>query len=247
MANEFDGIKEKLKRTQENILNLEAEIVRFFNESDYPVFSKDDNQLLLKQIEYHRNRPIPLRFAVLAGEIVHHLRSCFDHVAWLFSSSAYKASKDGRYIEFPILKDRPLKENVFTSYERKINGITDTRVRDLIQKLQPYDPANPNNCFLLVIQKFDVRDKHKELVITFNVGAFQVPIDVMRRYVNYASVDPAGGEAMFVAEFERYGQVLPEIAFRDFIDGKMEPVVQGLMLLFNFTVKQMQAFNEFLP
>jgi len=247
MAREFDGIQQKLQRTQENVLNLESEVVRFFNESDYPVFSKDDKQLLLKQIEYHRNRPIPLRFAVLAGEIVHHLRSCFDHVAWLFSSPTHQASKDARFIEFPILEQRPTQQNMFTSYERKIQGIADARVRDLIEKLQPYNATNPRDSFLRVIHNLDVADKHKELVIMFNVGAFQVPMDVMRRYANYASIDPVGSRAMLKAEFERHGEVLPEIAFRDFFDGEIEPVVQGLMLLFNFTVIQMKAFDQLSP
>lgn len=246
MANEFDGIQEKLKRAQENVLNLESEIVRFFNESDYPVFSKDDNQLLLKQIEYHRNRPIPLRFAVLAGEIIHHLRSCFDHVVWLFSGLVHQASRDARFIEFPILEQRPSQHDMFTKYERKIQGVTNVRVRDLIDKLQPYNSANPRDSLLLVIQKLDVTDKHKELVIMFNAGAVQLPMEIMRRYANYASVDPVGGRAMLQAEFKRHGQAVPDIAFRDFGGGEVQPIVQGVMLLYNFTVEQMRAFNQFI-
>jgi hypothetical protein len=41
---------------------------------------------------------VPPRFSVLAGEIVHHLRSCFDHVTWNFSVGA---TPEHKRIDFP--------------------------------------------------------------------------------------------------------------------------------------------------
>jgi len=243
MANEFDGILEKIKRAKENILNLQSEIEGFFQKSEHPVFSKDDNQLLLKQIEYHRNLPIPLRFAVLAGEAIHHHRSCFDHIAWLFSSVSHRASKEARFIEFPILEKRPTKDNLFTSYERKIKGITDVRVRNLIEKLQPYNTANPVNSLLHVIHQFDVMDKHKELVIVTHVAGLQVPIEIMRRYVTYVGNDPAANNAALKEQLKSHAQMLPDVAFRNFLNGETEPVIQGLMMLQNFTVECMKRFD----
>jgi len=78
---DFAGIAEKLKRSEENIYNLNSEIERFFEESDYPVLPENDRKTLLKAIEYHKNLVIPPRFSVLAGETIHHLRSCFVSVA----------------------------------------------------------------------------------------------------------------------------------------------------------------------
>jgi hypothetical protein len=77
---------EKLDRAKENIFNLDAEITVSFEKCVYPVLQVNDPKLLLEAIEYHKNLIIPPRFSVLAGEAVHHLRSCFDHVAWYFVS-----------------------------------------------------------------------------------------------------------------------------------------------------------------
>jgi hypothetical protein len=62
MANEFDGIYEKLKRAHENIINLKSEIDTFLKEGEYSVLVNPDNELMLKATEYHRQRKIPLRF-----------------------------------------------------------------------------------------------------------------------------------------------------------------------------------------
>src|SRR5579872_2188789 len=102
----FAGIAEKLNRSYENIRNLEAEIARFFQESKYPVLSEDNHKIIPEALEYHAKRRIPLRFSVLSGEIVHHLRSCFDHVVWHFSDAEYRRKHVG-WIQFPILRDKP--------------------------------------------------------------------------------------------------------------------------------------------
>src|ERR1700761_1924172 len=85
MDHPLSGAYEKLHRAEENIEKLELEITRFFEESKYPVISNENDQLFLEAIDYHGNRKIPIRFSVLAGEIVHHLRSSLDHVAWQLS------------------------------------------------------------------------------------------------------------------------------------------------------------------
>src|ERR1700722_16550539 len=106
MPDPFEGVKAKLERSNQNILNLESEIRRFFEESTYPIIPQDDPKLLLEAMKYHQRRTIPLRFSVLAGEIAHHLRSILDHIVWIFSDPIYR-EKHSVWIEFPILKSRP--------------------------------------------------------------------------------------------------------------------------------------------
>src|SRR5438552_2785214 len=107
MPAEFDGIEEKLERAHENIQNLKSEISRFFQECDYPVLPKLNDEKILEAIQYHKTLVIPPRFSVLAGEVVHHLRSCLDHIVWGMSDDASRFSRNSRYIEFPILSTRP--------------------------------------------------------------------------------------------------------------------------------------------
>ncbi len=242
----FSGIAEKLNRSHQNILNLEAEIARFFQESEYPVLSKDNKQVIAEAVEYHSKRPIPLRFSVLSGEIIHHLRSCLDHIVWHFSAPDYR-KKNITAIQFPILEERPTPANVFTKYERKIKGIRDSRVRELIERLQPYNGGvDSPNIFLLAIQKLDIIDKHRALVIVASTGAFEFPIDLMER--NAAHERGALGDASFdfVAEAKRHGKLIPQVAFSDVVWGEPEPVVQALMGMHNYVIKIVAEFDKFL-
>ena len=101
VAHPLDGIQEKLNRADENIGNLNREIVSFFNDGPYPVLPDKDDGLFQEAVDYHSSRIIPQRFSVLAGEIIHHLRSCLDHLAWILSNEE-KRVRDPQGIEFPI-------------------------------------------------------------------------------------------------------------------------------------------------
>src|ERR1700691_3819144 len=81
----FAGIAEKLKRANQNIINLNAEAVGFFEKSKYPVIPDTNSEHWQDAVDYHKQLPIPKRFSVLTGEVVHHLRSCLDHIVWIFS------------------------------------------------------------------------------------------------------------------------------------------------------------------
>src|SRR5215467_15939846 len=133
---DFIGIGEKLKRAQENIFNLDKEITLFFEEGDHPALPKHDEKLFHEAIAYQKNRVIPPRFSVLAGEIVHHLRSCFDHIVWHFSVE--HLIENVRHIEFPVF-EKPLNHDSRKMLERKIHAITDANVRRLIEGLQPHN------------------------------------------------------------------------------------------------------------
>src|SRR5438445_13331496 len=100
MSHPLEGIREKLKRADQNIRNLESEISPFiarFPTFEYPVMTPGTDPIFtdeqreawkkfgLEFREREREEIIPPRFAVLAGEIIHHLRSCFDHLAWQLS------------------------------------------------------------------------------------------------------------------------------------------------------------------
>jgi hypothetical protein len=241
-SNEFAGIEEKLKRSHENIRNLESQIGRFFQDSKYPSFIDENKKVIPEAVEYHRQRPIPPRFAVLAGEIVHHLRSCLDHVVWIFSEPSYRTEPSLKWIEFPILEARPSKEKLFTSYERKIKGVTKPAVRDLIETLQPYNCRDPIDSLLLIIHKFDVIDKHRELVLAVGTPAIKLPIEVMDRFIRHQCGVLGSAPVDFTREFERDGNIVPEVAFSEFGRAKSEPIVQGLSELQNFVVEIAAAF-----
>jgi len=104
----FNGIFEKLKRADENIVNLKVEIDAFISSGEYPVIPHPNSEMWQKAVDYHRNKLVPKRFSVLAGEIVHHLRSSLDHIVWHFSSDDARKKPNG--LEFPMFEAEPLEE-----------------------------------------------------------------------------------------------------------------------------------------
>lgn len=242
MSGEFDGVTEKLKRANESIRNLDIEICRFFDEGRYPVLPEHDRKLLLEAIEYHKNRAIPLRFGVLAGEIVHHLRSCLDHVVWIFSDP--NRIKNPRQIEFPIFEKRPIEKDALALYERKVQGITNARVLDLIESLQPYNFADATDTPLAIIQSFDIIDKHRELVLCVPMGTREIPRGADAAFEAYQSKHPELTPAEIAHKFKGHGQLVPNISFSNFGRREIQPVLEGLVELNNEVVLLMRRFER---
>lgn len=243
MAANFDGIAQKLCRSKENIRNLEVEANRFFQQSEYPIICDKNKQLIREALEYHKDRPVPLSFGVLAGEIIHHLRSILDHIVWQFSDPIYRQTHM-KWIEFPILETRPAPKELFTRYERKIKGITKPLIRNLIEDLQPYNSRDPIDSLLLIIHNYDIIDKHRELVVVASAGAIQFPMEALARYIQHQCGLPGSLPVDLKGEFERHGDIVPQIAFNEFGRAKSEPVVQALSELQNFMVGVISEFDK---
>jgi hypothetical protein len=237
---DLTGIDEKLKRAKENIFNLNSEIEGFFNEGKYPVIPEHDREILLEAIQYHKNRVIPPRFSVLAGEIIHHFRSCFDHIVWHFSMGP---KHDIRKIEFPIF-EHSLNHNTRKSFEGKIHAVTDPNAISLIERLQPYNAPDPVDDPLLIIHKLDIIDKHKELVLCFNTGARIFPTVMQPIMEAYQRAHPELNGTHLAEQFNGYGILQPCISFRDFGRREVQPATLGLMDLLNYTTEVVEGFKS---
>jgi hypothetical protein len=241
----FRGIAEKLNRSQENIENLEAEIARFFKESKYPVLSNDKGEIISEAVLYHSKLPVPVRFSVLSGEIVHHLRSCLDHIVWHFSDSEYRR-KNLRWIEFPILKTPPSSADMLGRFERKIKGITNVRVLDFIKRVQPHAGLDHRRALLLAIHDLDIVDKHRTLVIVSSTAAMEYPLETLRENWTDLSQSALGKSADFVAKLNIQGKLVPQVAFRNFAGRESEPVIQGLARMHNVVLGVVRECDRFL-
>lgn len=237
---DFTGIGEKLKRAEESIHDLYSEMEGFFQEGDYPVFPENDRKLLIRAIEYHKNRVIPPRFSVLAGEIVHHLRSCFDHVVWHFSIGATLAD---RWIEFPVFREKPIKKTDLARYERKIERITEPNVRSLIERVQPYNATDPADDPLWLIHDFDIVDKHRELILCVGTPSIVLPRNIQGILESYQRAHPQLDAAQVARHFKGHGASQPCISFRNFGRREVEPVTEGLIRLFNHAIGVVEEFR----
>lgn len=230
----FAGIAEKLKRTDENIVNLNTEIERFINGGEYPVIPHKNTQAWQDAVSYHRDKRIPIRFSILAGEIVHHLRSCLDHIVWHFSNRASRAEPN--FIEFPIFKAQPRNKKELTRYGRKVEGITNTDVLRLIESMQPYlAGADAADHALLIIHDMDRFDKHRELLIVDSGLMLHIPPsmpELRRKAELYNQGKLPQSEHLEIAHALQDYPVSPNVSFREFGQHRPYPVIKGLIQLF---------------
>ncbi len=230
MKDGFAGIEEKLIRADENIRNLDSEVARFFEKCKYPVLPKLEDKRHSEAVEYFKKLLIPIRFSVLSGEIVHHLRSCLDHIIWELSDDPTRNFKDGRYLEFPILDTRPTPENKFTRYDRKIQGVQHSGALKLIEKLQPYNSVTPHTELLWVIHDMDRTDKHRELVIVQSTGFMQGSWDLVMKVRGHLTRGTVMPEPL-MREFDKHGEITPQVSFKEFSGWIFEPIVPVLAQL----------------
>lgn len=245
----LDGARAKLERANENIANLEREIAAFLELGNGVVITQEEIEAFQKALEFHESRIVPIKFSVMAGEVIHQLRSCLDHIAWQISSVDTRESSPTS-IEFPIFLSKPSDPNTVASYERKVKGISPA-VRDLIERIQPYQRddrfalTGPPNDQLWIIHDFDRIDKHRELVLTvaaFRIeGAGQVEFFAhLYREADFPERDIAGLSRTLDPNCE----ISPDVVFRDFGRRKMHPVIPGLSKLSRHVGKVIDAFER---
>lgn len=246
----FAGIVEKLKRAHESIVNLNSEIDDFFKASKYPIMPDVSSKEWQKALDYHRGITVPKRFSVLSGEIVHHLRSCLDHVAWHFSSAQYR-TEAGTSIEFPVFREEPVTKDKLRQYERKVKGIVNPKVLSLIRDMQPYKRrGDAESDPLCIVHDMDRFDKHRELAIVAACADVLLPLTTSPQTV-LAVTKYGQGEALTSDELTLVGrtvrkdaQVLPQVGFRGIGKRKDQFVVPALLQLHKAIFERVDQFED---
>lgn len=236
------GVRAKLERADESIRNLDSEIVEFLKKPKGG-FSNDQEKATHEFLE-HARREVPARFGVLAGEVAHHLRSVLDHVVWELSSAQYRRTKESQ-IAFPILLTKPSKKEEIASYYRRIQGVESLDARDLIEKLQPYNTADPVDDPLAILHEFDRIDKHRTLVLveckwqmglTIPLRAFTWSIipgtDIDEKLFSQTLADKVRSELSLYIAFPQFGR------------RPNQEVIPSLTQLANFTGDVIRQFSE---
>jgi hypothetical protein len=156
------GAKAKAGRARELTHMLEQEIGHFV---------RLDQQKIVGTYEPHLNRyafrvvgpEVPLRFSVIAGEVIHHLRSCFDHIIW--SLAGLNGAERTTRLQFPVC-DAP--EKFLTAVNSgSVKGIPPDALA-IIEAYQPYRASEPPNSLLSAIHTFDIADKHRLLLVVLH-------------------------------------------------------------------------------
>jgi hypothetical protein len=172
-----------MQRAKEQVGSLDAEITALVNSGVYTIVG--ENQFERRRYVFKLlGPPVPLRIAVIAGEIVHHLRSAFDHVVWALAKK--NAVPDDERIQFPVCDSA----DKFEKAVRRgiIKGVSKAD-RPLIEALQPYLAGDPANSILRVVHDLDIADKHRLLVIVTHTIVLGNQITVAKNNCS----DPAFG------------------------------------------------------
>lgn len=214
-ADTIDGIQAKLRRADENIQNLNFRINAFLKERPSRAVGNDERQTVEELWQDRLNKKVPIGLSVITGEIIHHFRSCLDHLTWDLSSKTYRLSEAQRDIGFPILKEEPLKKNKIERYERKIAGIVSKEARDAITRLQPYHASDPVNEPLAIINDLDIVYKHRNLLLVTQMirTEFTIPIQQpmvlgaldYKREDDPVPTNDAKLNISFLVAFEKFG------------------------------------------
>ena len=252
MAHVLDGARVRLKRADENIRNLETEIAPLLSglptipfSGENPQFTDEDRKNW--EILTKANTNIDPRLAVLAGEIVHHLRASFDHVAWQLSSVSVRTSSTTQ-IAFPVsVIDPSTNKDELRSYQRKVKGITSVSALARIDSLQPYKASNPSVHPLWLIHDLDRIDKHRELVLVAAAVHTNIRIQLPALVEQHVfetkprRVVALGDRSSLQVE----GQLCGQIALDKSLTGKgaAEPVVPFLKNLLRFASDSVEGFS----
>lgn len=169
MSYGLDGCMAKIERAKEHHESLKTNVAEFLKSAKESItqssYHSDDG---LKVI-LRATCPLEADFkiSVIAGEIVHQLRSSLDH---LLCALIYQAGKTpSRANQFPICTTRESYEDQVR--RGRIKGISPAAEK-LIEQSQPYTNPNPNETIINVVSTLNNWDKHNALVIS--VAAAQV-------------------------------------------------------------------------
>src|ERR1700674_58253 len=253
------GCRAKIKRAEEHIQNLNGEIVAFISANPKPYrisreLRNDGRQYAF--VGFGKPLVVPPRFAVMAGEIVHHLRSSLDHL--LCALVARNGGTPTRQHQFPIYTSR--KKFDEDCARGLINGVSGS-AEELIRSVQPYTAKAPDDTVLYVIQQYDNLDKHQLLIVVSTVMAIgdQIRINPKKEGIAITGMTPPfprkiteDGVVIFGidleapatdSEFEAEADFVSQIAFEKCGRVELAPVIQTLTGLLQGTVHTISVFD----
>lgn len=112
----------------------------------------------------HPTKWLPQEAQVIAGEIVHNLRSTLDNLIWML---AYRnCGHEVKNTQFPIVHSRKAFDQ---QQKRRLKGLTATQI-DIIENLQPYN----GGVWLQMLAELSNPDKHRHLILIENVAKLDI-------------------------------------------------------------------------
>ena len=263
MAHPLDGCRAKLARAHETIQTLKQEIAIFEQPSAPPFRVARENVGNEFVFRVYGNPELPLRFSVLAGEVIHHLRSSLDYVVHaLVLANKHQPT---HYHQFPICSTQ--KQFKDACQRKQIEGVSLT-AKKLIAGVQPYTTTTPDDTILSVVAQLDNQDKHRLLVVlqaaahigkqlTFGADPSILPPPdrtggppaiIGISLPGMQTVSPDGAVVFSIQleshapEFTANGSVIPVVAFERCGRSRNAPVIRMLQALTQGVTHTVESF-----
>jgi hypothetical protein len=251
-----EGISYKLRRAHEQLETLDVEIKRFL-EADpktWRVVSHDDPDTRdriygIEVIE----APPAIRWGVLTSEIVHHLRTGLDHLAYALCLAHAPGKAPPRGTEFPIFWNEDRFDDVKPGGGRyKIRGMSwemQSAIRDL-QPSQRGDAAQSQSLWLL--QEMSNIDKHRYLNLTVlgypGISFFEDPdVEMIPVWSEDGSIVARAHPLTPEAEVKNDPMIVPQIVLNELPHGDWRPLDVQLRTFCRITTDIVQDLsNSFL-
>jgi len=216
------GCRAKIERADECVKNLNVEINAFLSSDPppYAVFKKLQDNARQYVFLAKSHKAVPDRFAVLAGEIVHHLASSLDH---LFAALV---TKNGNMVEkrhyFPIYTST---KKFRKACDRGAISDVSATAQKLISSVQPCKTPAPRDTILAAVKEINNIDKHRLLIVIVVAGNLSQTVhigckgkDIRDIHGNPANIVSLGDPALVAVnekgvEFFRIGLAEPTPEF----------------------------------
>ena len=165
----IDLVRLKIERANKHIRELQAAILAFNATNPHEVSAKRDPQT--RKLIYYvlKAEPVPVEIAMIAGDILHNLRSALDHLAYQLFMVGTRGVGDPKHVYFPIFDDA-------AKYKAGVGGKVKGMRQDAIDAIDAIKPYKGGNDTLWRLHKLDNFDKHRLLITVgaafsnFNVG-----------------------------------------------------------------------------
>ena len=182
MAHPLDGPRLKLARAREHLDALDREVRAFSDSKPYELISESDAEtgdyVYRLHLKWPEAKP-PDHLSLIAGDIVHNLRTALDYVVWQLAELGQGANFT---LQFPLVEN-PDQEK-YRDTETSVLAPLLARHRTMIKALQPYHvhsaieataPIPSANQALLLVGRLDNWDKHRLLLPARSLVAFKAP------------------------------------------------------------------------
>lgn len=177
MSHLLNGCRAKLERAYELLSSLELEVENYLSQDSslYRLEGKHSAEGLQYDFIAFGDPTPPLRFSVITGEIIHHMRSSLDHL--IHALVLQNGERPTHLHQFPICTTKKAFKNACD--RGQIKGVGSV-AKQIIESVQPFTTSTPDDTVLYVISQYDNVDKHRLLTVlsaVVDIGDITIDID----------------------------------------------------------------------